>query len=167
MNYVFSTVRVIERTSVVVLLLAMTILFAFNVLIRLFGGQIASSFGWIDEVVRTMNIFLVFLAAGLALEKGRQVAVDTWRDRIAARTGLPLRKILDVIGIGFSLYMAWIAGRMAAFVFASGQVSATMGVAIGWIYVAPCVGFVLLALRYLGSLLGIIDRFAQAGEIHE
>ncbi|MDB6182586.1 TRAP transporter small permease [Paracoccus fistulariae] len=164
MKQLLSIIRMFERTSLVVLLFAMTGLFAFNVLIRLWGGSAATSFGWIDKVVRTMNIFLVFLAAGLALELGKQVAVDSWRQRIAARTGLPLTRIIDATGLAFSLYMAWQSWNMAQFVFASGQVSATMGIAIGWIYVAPCIGFLLLALRYGCSLFGLIDRFNTASE---
>lgn len=167
MKTLLSAIRLFERTSLVALLLAMTGLFAFNVLIRLLGGTFATGFGWIDEVVRTMNVFLVFLAAGLALERGKQVAVDSWRNRITERTGVPLTRIVDAVGVIFSLYMAWQAGRMAGFVFASGQVSATMGIAIGWLYFAPCIGFSLLALRYAASLIGAIDRFAPKAECEE
>ncbi|WP_323768780.1 TRAP transporter small permease [Marinovum sp.] len=167
MQRLLSGVRLVERISVVALLLTMTVLFAFNVLIRQFGGPLAASFGWIDEVVRSLNIFLVFLASGLALESGKQVAVDTWRNRIARRSGLPLRRILDAAGIIFCLYMAWISGRMAAFVFGTGQVSATLGISTGWLYVAPCAGFGLLALRYVASFVGAIERFDRNGETGE
>lgn len=169
MQTALSLLRLIERSCLVALLLGMTGLFAFNVLIRLFGGSAAASFHWIDEVVRLMNIFLVFLAAGLALERGKQVSVDSWRAGLTARTGLPLTRIIDGVGLVFSLYMAWISGSMAQFVFGTGQQSATLGLPIGWIYVAPCAGFVLLASRYGASLFGLIDRFskpeaARAGE---
>ena len=45
----------------------------------------ASSFVWIEEAVRIMNLFLVFLAIGLALEYGRHVGIHTWRERIIRR----------------------------------------------------------------------------------
>lgn len=167
MQPILTAVRLTERMCLVALLLGMTGLFAFNVAIRLVGGSFATSFHWIDEVVRTMNIFMVFLAAGIALERGKQVAVDSWRDRIAARTGVPLRPIIDTVGVVFSLYMAWVCGKTASFVFATGQQSATLGMPIGWIYVAPCVGFVLLGLRYAASLFGAIDRFTKTGEVPE
>ncbi|WP_108261840.1 TRAP transporter small permease [Mangrovicoccus ximenensis] len=160
-------IRLLERSCLVALLLGMTGLFAFNVAVRLFGGALASSFGWIDEVVRLMNLYLVFLAAGLALERGKQVAVDSWRDRIAERLRLPLRRIIDAAGLCFSLWMAWLALDMADFVFGTGQKSATLDLAIGWIYVAPCAGFLLLALRYGASLAGTIDRFGAAAEAAE
>ncbi|WP_138470454.1 TRAP transporter small permease [Poseidonocella sp. HB161398] len=167
MQTLLSLIRLAERGILVALLLGMTALFAFNVGIRLFGGAAASSFQWIDEVVRLMNLYLVFLAAGLALERGKQVAVDSWRAGIMARTGLPLTRIIDLAGLAFSLWMAWLSREMAAFVFASGQASATLGLAAGWIYVAPCAGFLLLALRYGASLFGAIDRHGAAREAAE
>lgn len=167
MQTILSAIRVVERTSLVALLLGMSFLFAFNVLMRLFGGSHAASFGWIDEVVRMMNIFLVFLAAGLALERGKQVAVDSFQSRIMASTGLPLTRIIDAVGLVFSLYMAWLSTRMAAFVFSTGQTSATVGIPIGWLYVAPCIGFVLLALRYGASFAGLVDRFTLRSEVDE
>ena len=164
MQRLLSVIRVIERACLVTLLLAMSGLFAFNVVMRLVGGSYATSFGWIDEVVRLMNIFLVFLAAGIALERGKQVSVDSWRDRIAAGTGLPLRRIIDAVGVVFSLFMAFVSGQMAAFVHSTGQVSPTVGLPMAWLYAAPCLGFLLLALRYAASFAGLFDRFAAQAE---
>ena len=89
---------------------------------------------------------------------GRHVAVDTWRSRIAEATRLPVQRIIDAAGFLFSLYLVWLAWKMTLFVFGSGQRSPTLGLEMGWIYVAPLVGFGLLALRYLLSFLGLIDR---------
>ena len=55
--------------------------------------------------------------------------------------------------------------ELALFVFNTGQRSPTLNLPMGWIYLAPTIGFVLLALRYLLSFLGVIDRFsAQQGD---
>ena len=125
----------------------------------------ASNFAWVEEAVRLLNLFMVFLALGLALEYGRHVGVHTWRDRIAARTGLPLKRLIDFVGFVFSLYLVWLGVRMALFVLSTGQRSPTLNIPIGWIYLAPAIGFGLLALRYLLSLFGRIDRFSvQTGE---
>ena len=75
----------------------------------------------------------------------------------------PLRRrllqVIDTVGLLFSLYVAWLAFGLVQFVLKTGQVSPTLGVPIGLIYMAPVVGFVLLALRYGLSLFGVIDRF--------
>lgn len=159
-----SFLRGVERAVLVTIFLAMVVLYAANVGIRVFGGAIASDFGWIEELVRTMNLYLVFLAAGLALEKGRQVGVHTWRDGLAARTGMPIRRIIDFVGFVFSIYMIWLGWEMTQFVLGTGQESPTLGISAAWLYVAPLIGFALLALRFLLSLFGIIDRFSVQGE---
>jgi TRAP-type C4-dicarboxylate transport system permease small subunit len=115
----------------------------------------------VEEAVRTLNLFLVFLAIGLALEYGRHVGVHTWRDRIAASTGLPVRKLIDAVGFLFSLYLLWLGWRMTEFVYSMGQKSATLDIPIFWIYLAPAIGFGLLALRYFLSLIGAIDRYSD------
>lgn len=153
-------IRTAERTTAVTIFLLMVLLFFANVLARTVGGTLASDFAWVEEAVRLMNLFLVFVTLGLALEKGRHAGVHTWRDRIADRTGLPLRRIIDAVGLVFCLYLVWLGGRMTGFVYDMGQRSPTLNVPVFWIYLAPTIGFALMALRYALSFLGLIDRFA-------
>ena len=152
--------RLVERTLAVGIFLAMVSLFFVNVVSRQFAS-IASDFTWVEEAVRLMGLFLVFLSLGLALERGRHVGVDTWRDRLAAATRLPVRRIIDVVGLCFSLYVVWLSWQMTKFVMGTGQTSPTPNVPIFWIYLAPTFGFALLALRYALSFFGLIDRFAE------
>ncbi|TYC61755.1 TRAP transporter small permease [Rhodobacterales bacterium] len=166
LNGVLCVVRLVERVALVSLLLIMVLLFATNVAVRQIGGPLAADLAWVDETVRLMNIYLVFLAAGLALERGKQVAVDSWRETIIARTGLPLKRIIDLTGLVFSLYLAFLSIRMARFVWSMGQRSATLDIPIAWIYIAPAIGFALLALRYCASLFGGIDRYTAAEKGH-
>jgi TRAP-type C4-dicarboxylate transport system permease small subunit len=166
MNRVLTVIRIAERATLAGLLLVMVVLFAVNVLVRQVGGSIAADLGWIDETVRILNIYLVFLAGGIALERGKQVAVDSWRGKIIARTGLPLKRIIDLTGVLFCLYLSFLSAQMARFVWSTGQRSATLDIPIFWIYVAPAIGFLLLALRYGASLFGGIDRFIPAQEAH-
>lgn len=159
MSKAFSALRTVERVLLVTIFLTMVGLYFINVAVRTAGSSLASDLAWIEEVTRLLNVYMVFLALGLALEYGRHVAVDSWRDAIAARTGLPIRKVIDFVGVVFSLYLVWIGYKMTQFVFSTGQLSPTLGVRMGWIYVAPTIGFALLALRYFLSLGGLIDRF--------
>lgn len=161
MHKALSTLRLIERTAIVSIFLIMVALYFVNVVVRATGSSLASDLAWIEEAVRTMNLYLVFLAIGLALEYGRHVAVDTWRDNLAARLGVPIRKVIDAVGFIFCIYVVWLGWKMVVFVQSTGQRSPTLGLEMYWLYVAPMIGFGLLALRYLLSFLGAIERFGN------
>ena len=151
--------RQIERWFLVTVFLSMVALFAFNVVTREIGGTLASQFAWIEEAVRLMNIFLVFGALGLALERGRHVSVDTLREALPKTPKIIVRKIVDAVGCAFSAYMAYLAYQLVVFVLGTGQRSPTLDIPVGWIYAAPVAGFALLSLRYALSFFSTYDRF--------
>ena len=152
-------IRQAERSFLVALFLAMVVLFFGNVIAREIGGTFASKFAWIEEAVRFMNIFLVFIALGLALEKGRHVGIDTLRDRLPKNLRKSLLKIIDATGFFFAIYLSWLGIGLVKFVLMTGQRSPTLDIPVGWVYSAPVIGFGLLALRFALSFLGYIDRF--------
>jgi TRAP-type transport system small permease protein len=156
----------LERVFLVSLFLVMVALFTANVAIREFGGTYASNFAWIEEAVRLMNLFLVFGAIGLAMERGRHVSVTTLRDKIKQPWCKLLLKTIDAVGLVFCLYLVWLGVRMVDFVLGTGQRSPTLDIPMGYIYLAPSIGFGLLALRYGLSLLGVIDRFGTNKTAH-
>ncbi len=155
-------IRIMERYFLVTLFLLMVFLFSINVFIREFGGIWASDFAWIEEAVRLMNIFLVFGVLGLALERGRHVGIDSFREKLPPMFRNLVLKFIDLCGLLFSLYFVFLSWDIMTRVLASGQRSPTLDVPIGWIYAAPFVGFMLLGLRFLLSLTGIIDRYSSS-----
>lgn len=153
--------RRVERVFLVTLFLSMVALFSLNVLAREVGGTFASQLAWVEEAVRLMNVFLVFGALGLALERGKHVGIDTLREALPNTARATIRRIIDAAGCVFSLYMAYLAWQLVVFVLGTGQRSPTLDVPIGWIYTAPIIGFGLLALRYALSFFSFIDRFTK------
>ncbi|MGJ8532745.1 MAG: TRAP transporter small permease [Alphaproteobacteria bacterium] len=153
--------RRVERVFLVTLFLSMVALFSVNVLAREIGGTFASQLAWVEEAVRLMNIFLVFGALGLALERGKHVGIDTLREALPNTARATIRRIIDAAGCVFSLYMAYLAWKLVVFVLSTGQKSPTLDIQIGWIYTAPVIGFGLLALRYALSFFRVIDRFTK------
>ncbi len=158
MRRLFQMLRLAERGALVALFLAMVFLYVANVAAREFGARFASDLAWIDEAVRLMNLFLVFGALGLALERGRHVSVETLRERFRPAARRWLTRLVDAVGLAFSLWMAALSMRLVEMVLRSGQRSPTLDIPMGWIYAAPALGFGLLGLRFALSLAGLIDR---------
>lgn len=164
----FNNLARLEGLVVTLTFLIMVALFAVNVAARSFFPTVSTQLFWIDEVVRLLMLYLVFLSCGLALQQGRHVGVYAWRERIAARTHLPLRTIIDVVGTVFCLYLAWLSYKTFSFVLGSKQIIPSLGLSASWLYIAPTAGFVLMAIRFAASLFGLIDRYSpqmqEAGE---
>lgn len=160
--FVLKLLRGVERVTLVTIFVAMVTLYFINVVARQFGGTLATELAWIEEAVRLMNIFLVFGALGLALERGRHVGIDSLREKIPENSRRPLLKAIDLVGFCFSTYLAYLGWGLVTFVLATGQRSPTLDLPMGWIYAAPVIGFGLLALRFSLSFFGIIDRFSFA-----
>jgi TRAP-type C4-dicarboxylate transport system permease small subunit len=148
---------VIQRYAAAIVMIAMTALYAFNVLVRALFPQFAAHLAWIDEGARYMMVWIVFLAAGVALETGRHVLIDLLWQRWSERTRRAVFALIDVVGLAFSLYMVALAIQLTLFIARSGQISPTLGIPAYVLYVAPAVGFASLALLYLARLFGMRD----------
>lgn len=147
----------IERYFVGLLMIAMTGLYAFNVFVRMFFPTYASAVAWIDEAARYMMVWVVFLAAGITLEVGRHVTVNIAHQKIPSRFLPILLKFIDGTGLIFSIGASLFSLNLAIFVAGTGQVSPTLGVPTFILYVAPFIGFLLLAFRFLLRIGGLRD----------
>jgi len=133
-------------------MILMAAAYAFNVAVRELAPTQAARFAWIEEACLFALAWVVFLGLGLALERGRHIAMTSLLERLAPGTRRGVRLAIDLVGVCFSLYIAKLALDITFFVMRSGQSSPTLDVSMAWLYAAMPVGFVLLALRYAMSL---------------
>lgn len=149
-----------ERVALSSTMLAMVGLYAFNVAVRGLVPAMASRVAWIDEATRFLLVWAVFLGLGLALERGRHVAMTTVLDRLPPRASVLVGRLIDLVGLLFSILVAKLGVDLALFVLASGQISPTLGISTVWLYAFVPVGFALLGFRFLIGLVGLGDRSA-------
>jgi TRAP-type C4-dicarboxylate transport system permease small subunit len=147
----------IQRHSAAILMIVMTALYGFNVFIRTALPQFAATFAWIEEGSRYMLIWIVFLAAGIALEAGRHVLIDLLWARLGPTARRWVFALIDVAGIAFCVLMVILSVQLTLFVAGTGQISPTLGLPTYIIYVAPIVGFASLALGFGLRLFSIRD----------
>lgn len=142
------------------LMLAMSFAYSVNVLIRELAASYASRFAWIDEVCLFGLAWMVFLGMGLALERGRQIAMTSLLLKFTPGLRRGIKFVIDLTGLAFSLYIAQVCFDVTLLVMKSGQVSPTLNVSISWLYGPMPVGFLLLGLRYALELAGASNRLA-------
>lgn len=160
MRAVLILLRRLEGAVIAALMLLMSAGYAFNVVVRELASSHAVKFAWIEEACLYALAWLIFLGLGLALERGRQIAMTSFLERLASGPRRGVKLAIDLTGLAFSLYVAKLSVDLTLLVFRSGQVSPTLDISAGWLYAAMPVGFVLLALRYALELAAAEGRLA-------
>lgn len=153
-----SLLRRLEGFLLGALMLAMSFAYTVNVLVRELASQYASRFVWIDEACLFGLAWIVFLGLGLALERGRHIAMTSLLLKFAPAIRRATKFVIDLAGLAFSLYIAHICFDVSMLVLKSGQVSPTLSVSMTWLYGPMPVGFLLLGLRYGLELFSVTDR---------
>jgi TRAP-type C4-dicarboxylate transport system permease small subunit len=143
------------------LMLAMTLGYTANVVVRETVPSLAPKLAWIDEISLFGLVWTVFLAIGLALESGRHISMRMLMTRMPPPAQRAAKTVTNLLGLAFSAYMVKVGLEITLFVARSGQASPTLGISVAWLYWVVPVGFLLLAIQYLVELLGWSDRFAR------
>jgi C4-dicarboxylate transporter DctQ subunit len=153
--------RRLERGVIAALMILMAAAYAFNVAVRELAPRQSARFAWIEEACLFSLAWVVFLGLGLALERGRHIAMTSLLVRLAPGLRRGTKLAIDLTGLAFSLYVAKLSLDLTLFVVRSGQASPTLNVSMGWLYAAMPVGFALLALRYALELRAGEGRLAK------
>jgi C4-dicarboxylate transporter, DctQ subunit len=140
------------------MMLAMSLLYTLNVLVRELAPAYASRIAWIDELCLFGLAWVVFLGLGITLERGRHIGMSALLHALAPGIRRGVKLVIDLAGLALSLYIAHICLTVTLLVLKSGQVSPTLGVSMSWLYGPMPVGFALLGLRYALELFGRSDR---------
>src|SRR5581483_3637836 len=160
MGVALAVLRRLESFLLAILMLAMSFAYSANVLVRELAPGIASSLAWIDEICLFGLVWMVFLGLGLALERGRQIAMTSVLLKLAAPLRRGVKLAIDLTGLAFSLYVAQVSFTMTLLVLRSGQVSPTLDITMSWLYGPMPAGFLLLGMRYALELAGANERHA-------
>lgn len=166
MNGVMGIIRTIERWSLGVLLVGMSLGYAGQVAIRVISPELATRTSWIEELTVFAMVWLAFLGLGIALERGRHVAMESFVERLSPVKHKWMFRVINLVGFAFTAYLAKLGWDITAFVRDSGQISPVLDISMAWLYGVLPIGFGLLALRYLLELVGFSDRSRLRTQSH-
>lgn len=156
---IMSALRFTERVLVGVILVAMSVMYFANVLIRQFSPELATHFSWIEEATLFALAWLVFIGLGLALERRQHIAMTIFIDGLSPAIASKIHILINLVGLGFALFLTKTSFDLAVFIWNSGQVSPTLGTSMVGLYAPLPVGFALLSLRFVLELIGAQNRF--------
>lgn len=149
------------RWALVSLVAALLVLMTVQVVMR-YGFN--SSLLWAEEICRYMLIWLSFLAAVLAFERGEIAALTFLSQRLARVPALLLASFCTLLSLALCLLLVWYGWIFAE--RAGGSVIPAMRIllegvfgpqaptapGIFWVYVSLPVGMALMALRLFADL---------------
>jgi C4-dicarboxylate transporter, DctQ subunit len=143
-------------------MVAMTIGYGANVLVRGALPGLAAHFAWIDELSLFGLVWMVFLALSVGLGAGRHIGMRIALGMLPPDLRIWAKRLINLLGLILSLYLVKIGVEITLFVAHSGQRSPTLGISVAWLYCVIPLGFFLLAVRYLLELVTPADRFTLA-----
>lgn len=152
-------IRAAERVLLAVIMIAMSVMFFINVLVREISPSLATELAWIEEATLFGLAWLVFIGLGLTLERRRHIAMTIFSDSLPPRISFALQKLINISGIVVCALLTKFSFDFAIFIFKSGQISPTLGFSMIALYAPLPLGFALLTLRYGLEFLGYQNRF--------
>lgn len=104
-----------------------------------------NSLAWTEEIAANCLVIVVFMGSAMCVRMGRHIVVDLLYNFLSPKTGRVLEVIVDVIGICFYAYMAWLMWRYIDIV--GGERMVTVDLPRGFVFYTVFIAFILMTLR--------------------
>lgn len=126
---------------------AMTFLLIIQVFLRY---VLRTSIPFSEELARYLMIWVVFLAAGLALKEDAHISIRVLVDRLRGRTRLWLNLVAQILLLAFLVLL--MVETIAVLPYQRVQIILSMGISIFWFYLAIPVGCSIMILFLLPKM---------------
>lgn len=126
---------------------AMTFLLIIQVFLRY---VLRTSIPFSEELARYLMIWVVFLAAGLALKEDAHINIRVLVDRLRGRTRLWLNLVAQILLLAFLVLL--MVETIAVLPYQRVQIILSMGISIFWFYLAIPVGCSIMILFLLPKM---------------
>lgn len=119
---------------------------------------------WSEELSRYLNTWMIYIAVSYGVKKSAHIKVDVLLGIFPKALRKYVLMLADLIVITISLFIVVTGTQNAMKILSLGQKSPAMGIEMGYIYLAPVVGFVLTAIRAFQDLLKKVkpQKFEEA-----
>lgn len=126
---------------------AMTFMLIIQVFLRY---VLRTSIPFSEELARYLMIWVVFLAAGLALKEDAHINIRVLVDRLRGRTRLWLNLVAQILLLAFLVLL--MIETIAVLPYQRAQIILSMGISIFWFYLAIPVGCSIMILFLLPKM---------------
>lgn len=108
-----------------------------------------NSIFWAEEVVLYAIICMSFVGASMGVRHGAHISVDILKSMIGASKTRWFHIVSALLGILFSVALAYYGGKLFLITLSRGQLSPALRIPVAWVYLPISIAGVMLVFRYL------------------
>lgn len=138
-----------EESLVVLMMAAMSVIIGLQIFMRYVMG---ASLSWSEELSRYLFIWATYLGVAYGVRKDAHIRVSMVTDLMSPRNAAYIRILTHVIFGAFAVFVMYQGWIMVEKTFRFGQKSASLGIPMGFVYLAPLTGFAFTILRLVQAI---------------
>lgn len=138
-----------EEALVVFLLSAMSLLIGAQVFMRY---VMSDSLTWSEELARYCFIWATYIGVSYGVKRKAHICVTAVSERLTGKAQHYLHIFAYLIFGMFAFLVMKEGWALSMKIFGFGQKSSSLGIYMGWIYLAPTVSFGLVVIRLLQAI---------------
>lgn len=150
-----------EEILLVTLISAMSALILAQIFMRFVIG---SSITWSEELARYLFIWMTWIGTSYAVKKHAHIRVTALSQKFPQRFNHHFNILTYVVFLVFCGLVIKEGIALTEKIFRFNQQSASLGVPMGYVYIAPVFGLSLTALRLLQAIYQEIQAIRQGGK---
>jgi len=139
----------LEESLIVLMMAAMSVIIGLQIFMRYVMG---ASLSWSEELSRYLFIWATYLGVAYAVRKDAHIRVSMAVDLLSKRNATFIRILTHMIFGAFAMYVMYQGWFMVEKTFRFGQKSASLGIPMGFVYLAPVTGFGFTVLRLFQAI---------------
>lgn len=154
----------LEKSVCIVLMCVLSVVLFIQVIFRYCLG---ASLSWSEELARYMFIWLVYLGIPYGCKVMRHIKIDAGLYLFPKKMRKYIVILGDLIFLAFALVIIYYSWGLVQKQILFGQLSPAMMIPMWIPYAAPCVGFILTAIRQVQTIIYRFQHLKEADEPQE
>lgn len=143
-------IEVFEKFILSFGLLALSVIVFGIVIARYFLGF---SPDWSDELPRFMVVWITFIGMSYCVRQGSHVKIDLFLNKMQGKVKKYINVTILLICFLFFVYLTYLGYNLTMAVFAANQMSVSLDISLGYVYMAIPIGCFLTAKNFLHLLI--------------
>lgn len=124
-----------------------------------------SGFAWGEEIARFFFVWSVFLSVPYITKNNKHVAVSTLRDLMPDKVKKVIAILVDASVVFFAVVLLMSSIKNVQYTALYNDRATAVDISMNWLFMAPVVGYALMLIRAVQTLVRKVVRFNASFEL--